>query len=57
MVLDLIFKNQAMNQKDKSGRFVNDLLRTEFHKCVLVPCNFLCLTVIYLENSWQSLSR
>ncbi|KAI5995344.1 Cwf15 Cwc15 cell cycle control protein [Pisolithus orientalis] len=30
---DLIFKNQAMNQKrDSSGQFVNDLLRTEFHK-------------------------
>ncbi|KAG9317060.1 Cwf15 Cwc15 cell cycle control protein [Chiua virens] len=29
---DLIFKNQAMNQKEKSGQFVNDLLRTEFHK-------------------------
>lgn len=32
---DLIFKNQAMNQRDKdkaSGQFVNDLLRTEFHK-------------------------
>ncbi|KAI0789630.1 Pre-mRNA-splicing factor Cwf15/Cwc15 [Abortiporus biennis] len=31
---DLIFKNQAMNSrdKDKSGQFVNDLLRTEFHK-------------------------
>ncbi|KAG1888862.1 Cwf15/Cwc15 cell cycle control protein [Suillus subluteus] len=29
---DLIFKNQAANQKDKSGQFVNDLLRTEFHK-------------------------
>jgi len=30
---DVIFKNQAMNQKDKSqGYFVNDLLRTEFHK-------------------------
>ncbi|OAX37787.1 Cwf15/Cwc15 cell cycle control protein [Rhizopogon vinicolor AM-OR11-026] len=29
---DLIFKNQAANQKDKSGHFVNDLLRTEFHK-------------------------
>ncbi|KAG1753221.1 Cwf15 Cwc15 cell cycle control protein [Suillus lakei] len=28
----LIFKNQAANQKDKSGQFVNDLLRTEFHK-------------------------
>ena len=22
-----------MNQKEKSGQFVNDLLRTEFHKC------------------------
>jgi len=30
---DLIFKNQAMNARDKpSGHFVNDLLRTEFHK-------------------------
>ncbi|KAH6910410.1 Cwf15/Cwc15 cell cycle control protein [Coprinopsis sp. MPI-PUGE-AT-0042] len=28
---DLIFKNQAMNDK-KGGEFVNDLLRTEFHK-------------------------
>ncbi|EMD32984.1 hypothetical protein CERSUDRAFT_126478, partial [Gelatoporia subvermispora B] len=32
---DLIFKNQAMSARDKdrsSGQFVNDLLRTEFHK-------------------------
>jgi protein CWC15 len=30
---DLIFKNQAMATRDKgSGYFVNDLLRTEFHK-------------------------
>jgi protein CWC15 len=30
---DLIFKNQAMATRDKgSGQFVNDLLRTEFHK-------------------------
>ncbi|KAJ3575280.1 hypothetical protein NP233_g1214 [Leucocoprinus birnbaumii] len=30
---DLIFKNQAMSGKDKpQGQFVNDLLRTEFHK-------------------------
>jgi len=32
---DLIFKNQAMSSRDKgsgSGSFVNDLLRTEFHK-------------------------
>ncbi|KAI0291311.1 Pre-mRNA-splicing factor Cwf15/Cwc15 [Russula brevipes] len=29
---DLIFKNQAVGDKDKQGRFVNDLLRTEFHK-------------------------
>ncbi|KDQ56298.1 hypothetical protein JAAARDRAFT_132472 [Jaapia argillacea MUCL 33604] len=31
---DLIFKNQAMGSrdKDKPGQFVNDLLRTEFHK-------------------------
>ncbi|TRM68825.1 Pre-mRNA-splicing factor Cwf15/Cwc15 [Schizophyllum amplum] len=30
---DLIFKNQAMDTRDKSQQgFVNDLLRTEFHK-------------------------
>ncbi|KAI0669557.1 Pre-mRNA-splicing factor Cwf15/Cwc15 [Trametes maxima] len=31
---DLIFKNQAMNARDKGKepQFVNDLLRTEFHK-------------------------
>lgn len=33
---DLIFKNQAMNGDEKAqGQFVNDLLRTEFHKCVI----------------------
>ncbi|KAN0132689.1 Pre-mRNA-splicing factor Cwf15/Cwc15 [Lactarius tabidus] len=29
---DLVFKNQAIGDKDRQGRFVNDLLRTEFHK-------------------------
>ncbi|KZO92285.1 Cwf15/Cwc15 cell cycle control protein [Calocera viscosa TUFC12733] len=29
---DLIFKNQAINGQDKSNGFVNDLLRTEFHR-------------------------
>jgi len=32
---DLVFKNQAISSRDKdkaSGHFVNDLLRTEFHK-------------------------
>ena len=30
---DVIFKNQAMNQKTSGqGNFVNDLLRTEFHR-------------------------
>jgi len=30
---DLIFKNQAMSaRKTEGGKFVNDLLRTEFHK-------------------------
>ena len=31
---DLVFKNQAVNEKDnpRGGQFVNDLLRTEFHK-------------------------
>lgn len=32
---DHIFKNQAINERDKSKNgFVNDLLRTEFHKYV-----------------------
>lgn len=32
---DLIFKNQAMNsRKNEGAQFVNDLLRTEFHKYV-----------------------
>jgi protein CWC15 len=30
--LDLIFKNQAVNNDKPSGQFVNDLLRTEFHR-------------------------
>ncbi|KAI5119822.1 hypothetical protein M0805_004757 [Coniferiporia weirii] len=29
---DLIFKNQAVNTEKPSGQFVNDLLRTEFHR-------------------------
>jgi len=29
---DLIFKNQAVNNDKPSGQFVNDLLRTEFHR-------------------------
>ncbi|KAF7289218.1 hypothetical protein MIND_01383000 [Mycena indigotica] len=29
---DLIFKNQSVNQKERPTHFVNDLLRTEFHK-------------------------
>ncbi|PPQ64550.1 hypothetical protein CVT24_008452 [Panaeolus cyanescens] len=31
---DLIFKNQAMDQKQNQAGFVNDLLRTEFHRLV-----------------------
>ena len=35
MYQDLIFKNQAMSsRKNEGGQFVNDLLRTEFHKYV-----------------------
>lgn len=29
---DLIFKNQAVQEGKAGGQFVNDLLRTEFHK-------------------------
>lgn len=38
---DLIFKNQATNSDRPSGHFVNDLLRTEFHRCVMW-CISLC---------------
>jgi Cwf15/Cwc15 cell cycle control protein len=31
---DLIFKNQAAKDNSRNGQFVNDLLRTEFHKSV-----------------------
>ena len=35
LCLDLVFKNQAKNsRKNEGGQFVNDLLRTEFHKYV-----------------------
>lgn len=30
--LDLVFKNQANGVAEKPQHFVNDLLRTEFHK-------------------------
>ena len=45
-----------MNQKEKSGQFVNDLLRTEFHKCVRLLSG-VSWSDCHLENSWQSLSR
>ena len=48
---DLIFKNQAVNIEKSSGQFVNDLLRTEFHRyglssIILVP--FLTLHLSFL---------
>lgn len=33
-IVDLVFKNQSMNDGGKPQHFVNDLLRTEFHKYV-----------------------
>ena len=60
LAVDLIFKNQAMTPKDKGqGHFVNDLLRTEFHKFVSFLL-FSCLVRIdqsRTENSWPNLSR
>ena len=56
-IIDIIFKNQAMNQKEKSGHFVNDLLRTEFHKWVPVLSEDYSPDCLPSENSWQSLSR
>jgi hypothetical protein len=56
----LIFKNQAMAARDKpQGQFVNDLLRTEFHKCVL-SASFPTLRSylnIVAENLCRNLSR
>lgn len=49
---DLIFKNQAMSSRDKdkgSGHFVNDLLRTEFHKYVTVTA-ILFVTDPFLQK-------
>lgn len=57
---DLIFKNQAMNSREKekaSGGFVNDLLRTEFHKYVVVFTNCPHADTQSLGNLWLSLSR
>ena len=56
--LDLIFKNQATGEKP-SGHFVNDLLRTEFHKSVvLTPHSLLSLKcAIPIGDSWLSLSK
>ncbi|KAH9485610.1 Pre-mRNA-splicing factor cwc15 [Psilocybe cubensis] len=57
---DLIFKNQAMTQKSTQGNFVNDLLRTEFHKFVFYHLKFvyIWLTLNCIEgNLWPSLLR
>ncbi|TFK25703.1 Cwf15/Cwc15 cell cycle control protein [Coprinopsis marcescibilis] len=42
---DLIFKNQAANSKDQNQDFINDLLRTQFHKCVY------SMSMVYLPSS------
>lgn len=58
MITDLIFKNQAMGNKEKGGDFVNDLLRTEFHKYVSsVLCHRPPNSHLVPGNSWASLSR
>lgn len=59
-LLDLIFKNQAATAKDKqSGQFVNDLLRTEFHRCVswFLVSYPNSHRVGFEGNLWESLSR
>jgi len=37
-----------MNQPDKSGQFVNDLLRTEFHKFAFVLFSVECVELIWI---------
>ncbi|KAI0629480.1 Pre-mRNA-splicing factor Cwf15/Cwc15 [Trametes polyzona] len=53
---DLIFKNQAMNtrDKDKEPQFVNDLLRTEFHKKFMAKFikAGLCLCLVHTRNTY-----
>ena len=39
-----------METKDKNGQFVNDLLRTEFHKSVVYPWSFLHPRLMPLFN-------
>ncbi|KAJ7125405.1 Pre-mRNA-splicing factor Cwf15/Cwc15 [Mycena epipterygia] len=41
---DLIFKNQAISTRDKPTHFVNDLLRTEFHKKFMAK--FIKLSIV-----------
>ncbi|KAH9889342.1 Pre-mRNA-splicing factor Cwf15/Cwc15 [Cubamyces lactineus] len=50
---DLIFKNQAVNirDKDKDPQFVNDLLRTEFHKKFMAKFIKVCPR---LGRPWDS---
>ncbi|KIY51465.1 Cwf15/Cwc15 cell cycle control protein [Fistulina hepatica ATCC 64428] len=46
---DLIFKNQAMASRDKPERgFVNDLLRTEFHKKFMAKFIKVCSSSVFL---------
>ena len=57
---DVIFKNQAMNQKTPGqGNFVNDLLRTEFHRFVDTFSMYsqVLNELPFTENLWQNLSR
>ncbi|KAI9448696.1 Pre-mRNA-splicing factor Cwf15/Cwc15 [Lactarius psammicola] len=49
---DLVFKNQAIGDKDKpQGQFVNDLLRTEFHSGCPASPGWVSVCVIYLQLS------
>ncbi|OCB91524.1 Cwf15/Cwc15 cell cycle control protein [Sanghuangporus baumii] len=49
---DLIFKNQAIASDKPQGQFVNDLLRTEFHKKFM--SRFIKELKKYLVTMWRS---
>lgn len=57
-ITDLIFKNQANGSSDKpSGQFVNDLLRTEFHRLVSTLSFHPRELTTTIENLCPSLSN
>jgi protein CWC15 len=53
---DVIFKNQARGTDDRNKKkeFVNDLLRSDFHKKFMVSCQHRCAQITWLTDLSQS---